>query len=499
MSVGDMRSFLQQLEADGQLRHVGVPLHTAPGNSDMQPLMRYVCDHAGPALLLDNLPDSNTPGVPMIFNPFGTRERTAMTIGERDWRAAKIKHGDLAAHPERWIKPVVVPREAAPCKEVVIRGDDIDLRKQLPHVWFGKEGASYVCGAIAVSHDVETGQRNVGWYRLAQFMDAQHPLGGSYPPERAKTDLACFFWWNPPMSQVGLHVAKAVKAGQRLKVAFAVMCPPAVHVAAATGLPYGADEFEFAGALAGAPVELVKCETSDLEVPASAEYIIEAEIHADEQEAIGWHSNPVGYYDRVQVFPIARVTCITHRKQPLWYGTMEMVPPFDHNWMALLPVEGELLGDLRRKIPEVNDVAVSPNMAYVVQLNVDGATKPHPEFGKYVLHAVWGAAGRWARTAKLVIVVGPDVDPYDWKQIEWAIMTRVQPLSDTIINRSGQAFVLDISPTKTGQGGASTSEQMGIDATIKVPERHSEYPEVSNATPQQVAALRERLKGVLDL
>ena len=107
-----------------------------------------------------------------------------------------------------------------------------------------------------------------------------------------------------------------------------------------------------------------------------------------------------GYYDRVQVFPIARVTCITHRKQPLWYGTMEMVPPFDHNWIALLPVEGELLGDLRRKIPEVNDVAVTPNLAYVVQLNVDGANKPHPEFGKYVLHAVWGAAGRWARTAK---------------------------------------------------------------------------------------------------
>ena len=98
-----------------------------------------------------------------------------------------------------------------------------------------------------------------------------------------------------------------------------------------------------------------------------------------------------------------------------------------------------------------------------------------------------------------MIVVGPDVDPYDWKQIEWAIMTRVQPLSDTIINRSGQAFVLDLSPTKTGQGGASTSEQMGIDATIKVPERHTEYPEVSNATPQQVAALREKLKGVLEL
>lgn len=499
MSSADMRSYLQQLDSEGQLKHIDAPLSVGPGNADMQPLMRALCDKAGPALVLQNLQGSNAPDVPMLFNPFGTRERTAMTIGERDWRAAKIKHADLAAHPERWIKPVLVPREAAPCKEVVIRGDDIDLAKQLPEVFFGKEGASYICGAVTVSHDVDTGARNVGWYRLAQFHRASHPLGGSYASERSKTDLACFFWWNPPMSQVGLHLAKSVKAGQRLKVAFAVLCPPAVHVAAGTGLPYGADEFEFAGALAGSPIELVKCETSDLEVPAQSEWIIEAEIVADEQEAIGWHSNPVGYYDRVQVFPIARVTCITHRKKPMWYGTMEMVPPFDHNWIALLPVEGELLGDLRRKIPEVNDVAVTPNLAYVVQLNVDGANKPHPEFGKYVLHAVWGAAGRWARTAKLVIVVGPDVDPYDWQQIEWAIMTRVQPLSDTIINRSGQAFVLDLSPTKTGQGGASTSEQMGIDATIKVPERHTEYPEVSNATPEQVAALRAKLKGVLDL
>jgi 3-polyprenyl-4-hydroxybenzoate decarboxylase len=493
-----MREFLAQLEREGQLRHVDVPLKCARGDTELQALMRYVCDRSGPALILDRLEGLNTPGVPMIFNPFGTRERTAMTVGASTWREAKIRHGDMAAHPERWIEPKLVDRAAAPCKEVVIREPDIDLRKQLPHVWFGKEGPSYVCGAITVTKDIETGERNVGWYRLTQFMNASHPLGGSYSEQRAKTDLGCFFWWNPPMSHVGLHVAKAARAGQRLPVAFAVMCDPAVHVASGTGLAFGADEYAFAGGLRGEPVEVVKCETCDLEVPASAEWVIEGEMLAEE-EAVGWHSNPVGYYDRVQVFPVARIKCITHRRNPLWYGTMEMVPPFDHNWIALLPVEGELLGDLRRKIPEVNDVAVTPNMAYVVQLNVDGARKPHPEFGKYVLHAVWGAAGRWARTAKLVIVVGPDVDPYDWRQIEWAIMSRVQPYSDTIINRSAQAFVLDLSPAKTGQGGAAYSEQLGIDATIKVPERHTEYPEVSNASAAEVAALREKLKGVLDL
>jgi 4-hydroxy-3-polyprenylbenzoate decarboxylase len=89
--------------------------------------------------------------------------------------------------------------------------------------------------------------------------------------------------------------------------------------------------------------------------------VLEGEVLTDELEAIGWHSNPVGYYDRVQVFPIVRVKCITRRRKPIWHATMEMVPPFDHNYIALLPVEGEVLSDLRKKIPEVHDVAVTPN------------------------------------------------------------------------------------------------------------------------------------------
>jgi UbiD family decarboxylase len=113
------------------------------------------------------------------------------------------------------------------------------------------------------------------------------------------------------------------------------------------------------------------------------------------------------------------------------------------------------------------------------------------------LHAVWGASGRWGRTAKLVVVVGPDVDPYDLSQVEWAIMSRVQPYSDTIINKSGQAFVDDPSAVKTPDGYPIQSEQMGIDATIKVPERFDDYLEVSQADPEDVARIAEKLKSVL--
>jgi len=162
-----------------------------------------------------------------------------------------------------------------------------------------------------------------------------------------------------------------------------------------------------------------------------------------------------------------------------------------------VPVEGEILSDLQRKIPEVQDVVVTPNMTYIVQLNVDAGRKPHAEFGKYVLHAVWGSAGRWGRTAKIVIVVGPDVDPYDMDSIEWAIATRVQPAEDTIINQTGQAFLLDPSATKGHHGFPVVGSQMGIDATMKVPERFESYQEVSMPTPEEVASIADKLKDVL--
>ena len=493
MAFEDMRAYLAKLEEMGQYRKIDLPFRARRGDSELQALMRYLCDREGPALLLGQVQGINTTGIPMIFNAFGTRQRTALTIGQKDWHAAKVWHAEILNDRSRWLEPKLVDRSQAPCKEVIIR--DVALDKQLPHVWFGKEGPSYLTNAMTFSRDPETGIRNVGWYRLTQFLDATHPLGGSYPPARAKTDLAAFYWWQPPMSDIGRHVYKASRQGKHLEVAIACSGDPALHVAAATGLI--GDEAAFAGGLRGAPVELVKCEAVDLEVPATAEWVLEGEVIHEETEAIGWHSNPVGYYDRVQVFPIVRIKCITHRRNPLWYATMEMVPPFDHGYLGLLPVEGEVYADLHRKIPEVKDVAVTPNMTYVVQLSVDGPQKPHPEFGKYVLHAVWGAAGRWGRTAKLVIVVGPDVDPYDMDSVEWAMQTRWQPVTDSIMNAAGQAFVLDPSCEKSPQFGAFRSEQMGIDATIKIPERFTEYPEVSNAVPAELEAMVRKLRGIL--
>jgi UbiD family decarboxylase len=498
MAFKDMREYLSVLEEDGQLKHVDVPINCEFEHNELQSVMRHLAETAGPGLVLKNLEGYNTPHVPVLYNPFGTRERTAMVLGERDPLAAKLKHSAVLADPTTWHEPVLVDSQQAPCKEVVIEEDEIALDRQLPHVWIGKEGSSYITGAIVVSKDPETGMRNVGWYRLTQLWQCRHPTGGSYTEEQQTKQLSIFAFWNPPMNHIGLHLAKAKAMGKPLEVAVAKLCDPAIHLAACTGTPFGVDEYTFAGGLRGAPAELVKCDTVDLEVPATAEWVIEGVFQPDAEDVtIGWHSNSVGYYDKLQIFPVFDVKRITHRRDPLWYATIEMMPPFDHNWLALLPVEGEVLSDLQRKIPEVNDVVVTPNMTYIVQLKVDGAQKPHPEFGKFVLHAVWGAAGRWGRTAKVVVVVGPDINPYDMTDVDFAIGSRVQPYEDSIINRSAQAFVLDPSAVKGPQGFPMTGSQIGIDATIKIPERFTDYAPVSKADPDKVAAVAEKLKGVL--
>ena len=497
MTFNDMREYLAFLEDDGQLSHVDIQLSCDRGNRDMQALMRHLHNSRNIALVLDNLAGYNTPGVPMVFNPYGSRERTSLTIGLRDPLEAKAKHSRILADRSAWHEPRLIDAADAPCKDVKINGDDVALEKQIPHVWFGEEGPAYITNGVGVSKDPETGERNVGWYRTAMLWNAFHPEGGEYPKDHYKRHMAVYAYWNPPMNHIGVHLAKASRMNKPLDVAFACSCDPTVHLAAATGLPYGADEYAFAGGLRGAPLDLVKCETVDLEVPATAEYVLEGELLYTEELPVGWHSNVCGYYDVAHTIPVMRVNCITHRRDPMWHATIEMVPPFDHNYIGMLPVEGEVLSDLQSKIPEVKDVVVTPSMMYIVQLAVDGAQKPHPEFGKYILHAVWGASGRWGRTAKVVVVVGPDVDPYDLASVEWAIMTRVQPYSDTLINRSGQAFVDDPSAPMTPEGYPAQSEQMGIDATIKVPERFSEYRKVSDADPDDVARIAELLRPVL--
>jgi 4-hydroxy-3-polyprenylbenzoate decarboxylase len=229
-----MRRYVKLLEERGLLRRLDAPLRARRGDTELQALMTLLQRTDGPGLMLNGVEGLNTQGLPVLFNPFGSHERTALMLGAETWNEARERYVRVAADPSTWHAPVVVPRAGAPCQEEVIR--DVDLRRDLPHLWFGKEGASFVTGAVVITRDPETGQRNVGWYRLTSFVDASHPRGGTYREELAKKFLAGFFWWNPPMNGIGRHIADAVRRGRRLEVACAVnpnrsTSPMTVHAA----------------------------------------------------------------------------------------------------------------------------------------------------------------------------------------------------------------------------------------------------------------------------
>ena len=208
MPYKDMREYLALLEQEGLLKHTDIELDVGRDNKDTAALMRHLHNDNNIALILNKLKRYNTPDVPLVFNPFGTRERTAMTIGVRDARESKLKHASVLADPKSWHKPVLVDKNSAPCRENIIKGDEIRLDKQIPHIWFGKEGPAYITNGVGVTKDPETGERNVGWYRTAMMWDAYNPAGEEYPEGYDQRYMAVYAYWNPPMNHIGNHLFK---------------------------------------------------------------------------------------------------------------------------------------------------------------------------------------------------------------------------------------------------------------------------------------------------
>jgi len=485
----DFRDFLSYCEREGKLKRLKTKIKCGWPDTELNALSRHLLNKDIGPVLLDELEGYNMPGVPLVVNLMGSPERSAMLLGTKDWGEATAKHAQ--ATKGEWPKPRIV--ETGPCKEVIIREEDIDLRKQLPKVWFA-EGQAFITGLVSISRDPETGEGNLGWYRYG-FFDRHPQTGEVYSEEKQKKCLQGYIYWNPPMSHIGKHFSKAVKKGQPLEVAIVGPCDPAIHVASCSDLPLGKDEFELAGALRGAPIEMVQCETLDLQVPATSEWVIEAEIIPGEDELNWGHSHGMGYYDYGYILPQVRVKCITHRKDPLWYAVTEGKPPWDH--MYIMGLDQHLLVSIQRIVPEVQAVTMPVFGIAVIQLSVDGADRD-PGIGKRVMNALW-AIPRFPGLFKFAVVVGPDINPYDINDVAWAMWTRCQPIRDSV-PQTVTAFLEDPSVPAELTGPQNTklmSEVMGFDATIKVPDRYSEFPPVSEPSKESVAEIEKKLSKEL--
>jgi UbiD family decarboxylase len=427
--INDLRSFLEVLERAGELARVQVPVSL---NQEIGAVCLRNLRGNGPGLVFERPGDC---AIPLAVDLLASRRRYGLALG--------VEPEELATEWNRrtnnLLPPVIVERGL--CQENVKIGKEVDLTKLPAPIWNELDGGPYLTLSCHITKDPLTKVRNVGLYRN-QLHDEQ-TLG----------ILAA------PYTHLNLQRSKA--PGEPFPVAIVLGPDPTVVMTAPAPLPFGTDELAIAGALRGKPLELVRCKTIPLEVPASAEIVIEGEISVDELRDEGPFGEFTGHYGGHRApRPVIRVKAITHRDNPILQATYEGTQPNESGYLTGVPREAELMRQI--SLPGIKKVHVSAPAGGALHAVV-AVEKPYEGFGKYVGLAVLGSvAGRYV---KQVVVVDADIDPFDPIQVEWAIATRVQANRDIEILKELTGILLDPSLPRAEQAGPSRTSKMIIDAT----------------------------------
>ena len=444
MAFSDLRDWLDHLRRHDEL--VEVTAEVDP-NLEIAEITDRVTKAGGPALLFRNVRGSS---MPLLINQFGTERRMCMALGvERlDDLGALVSDVLEMTPPEGFIgkiralgklksiadsRPKVVG--SGPCQEVVLDPPSLD---SLPIMtcWPG-DGGPYITLPAVITNDPRTGTRNVGMYRVQKFDSTTTAMHWQIHKDGASD-------WR------GM--------GERMDVAIALGTDPATCYTASAPLPKHIDEFMLAGFLRGEPVELVKCKTVDLEVPARSEIVIEGYIEKGELRDEGPFGDHTGYYTPAEPFPVVHVTCVTHRRDPIYPSIIVGVPPQEDVWLGKA-TERLFLPAVRMTLPEVVDYDL-PFMGAFHNLAIVSIKKAYPGHARKVMHAVWGT-GLLSLT-KGVVVVDDWVDVHDYGQVMWQVGANVDPARDVLLSE-GPLDHLDHAPTRQFMGG-----KIGIDATAKL-------------------------------
>ena len=376
--------------------------------------------HGGKALLFENVKGSK---IPVLINAFGSYKRMALAMGALDIRqAAKRiqKLLSLKGMPNTLlgkfdllgemldlskIPPKMVSN--APCQEVVLKENfklsDFPILKCWP-----MDGGRFITMPLVFTKDPETGERNVGMYRMHVYDDKSTGMHWQTQKDGA------------------IHAQKAKRLGKKLEVAVAIGADPATVFSAVVPLPFGLDELLFAGFVRGTGVELVKCKTIDLEVPAESEIVLEGTVDPNDLKEEGPFGDHTGVYTPVELFPVFRIQCITHRKNPVYLTTLVGKPPMEDYYMGKA-IERTFLPILQKQIPELVDMNFPMegtfNNAVIVSID-----KNYPFQARKVAHAIWGL-GQLSFT-KVVVVVDKGVDVHDLKAVALAVFNNIDPKRD---------------------------------------------------------------------
>ncbi|MBN9696609.1 MAG: 4-hydroxy-3-polyprenylbenzoate decarboxylase [Zoogloea sp.] len=460
MRYSDLRDFIFQLERLGELKRISVPVDT---HLEMTEICDRVLRAGGPAILFER-PRGHT--VPVLANLFGTPQRVALGMGESgaDWQSALREVGKLLAflkEPEppkglkdAWDKlpvfrqvlnmsPKVV--SSAPCQEVVKEGKDVDLASlPIQHCWPG-DAAPLITWGLVVTRGPSKTRQNLGIYR-------QQVLGPNKVIMR---------WLAHRGGALDFRDHQLAHPGQPFPVAVVLGCDPATILGAVTPVPDSLSEYQFAGLLRGAKTELVKCLGSDLQVPASAEIVLEGVIHPGEVAMEGPYGDHTGYYNEQAEFPVFTIERITSRRDPIYHSTYTGKPP-DEPAMLGLALNEVFVPLLQKQFTEIVDFYLPPE-GCSYRLAVVSIRKQYPGHAKRVMFGIWSFLRQFMYT-KFIIVVDDDVNIRDWKEVIWALTTRMDATRDTTLVDNTPIDYLDFASPVAGLGS-----KMGLDATNKWP------------------------------
>ncbi len=432
----DLRSFLDTLRANNELLeiHKEVDPHLEIGD-----ITRKVNDVDGPALLFTNV--KGHPGWKLVSNTLGSLSRLSLAM-ETPINRMIPDYADRMAKKGAY-EPVIVPRDKAACKEVVLKDAEIDLTRIPVPLWHPEDGGPFISVGIQISKDPESGARNSSIVR--QMVLGRDRLGILFLPGK----------------HTHIHYLKKQKNNQPLDIAVAIGVDPIVEIAGTHAGPIDEDEFAVAGALRRKAVEMVKCETVDLEVPASAELIIEGRLLPHERVVEGPFGEFTGFFAaQTKDNPPMQVTCITHRKNPIFQGLYEGKPPNEESFLLALVYSASILAKARESCPGL--VAYAKNPSGPGSLWGTAAIKKmYPGHAKHAMHAILATQG--GKYLKVLIIVDDSIDVHDMREVVWAISTRCRPERDVMIETDTPISILDPAMwPKTGLGG-----RILIDATEK--------------------------------
>ncbi|WP_018936437.1 4-hydroxy-3-polyprenylbenzoate decarboxylase [Thioalkalivibrio sp. ALJ24] len=455
MQYKDLRDFIDGLEQRGELRRI--QREVSP-DLEMTEISDRVLRAGGPALLFENPSGSE---IPVLANLFGTPERVALGMGEDSVEALR-EVGRLLAFlkqpdPPKGLKaawdqlPVfrkvldMAPKKvrSPDCQRHVLAGDDVDLGKlPVQTCWPGDAGPLITWGLV-VTRGPEKSRQNLGIYR-------QQVIGRNRVIMR---------WLSHRGGALDFQEWCQARPGEPFPVAVALGADPATILGAVTPVPDTLSEYAFAGLLRGRRTELATCIGSDLQVPASAEFVLEGHIHPGDTAPEGPFGDHTGYYNEVDEFPVFTVDRITHRDQPIYHSTYTGRPP-DEPAILGVALNEVFVPILQKQFPEIVDFYLPPE-GCSYRMAVVSMRKQYPGHAKRVMMGVWSFLRQFMYT-KFVIVVDEDVNTRDWKDVIWAITTRMDPVRDTTLVENTPIDYLDFASPVSGLGS-----KMGLDATSK--------------------------------